>query len=183
MKKIMICTMALATIVANSINLTNKKENIKISDEESFLFALIVRNDTNNVGGGNTNDFGTWFYLDIKINGTIYNDDNFKNISTENDSNAGGSNVSMGRRHDKDVFITNFNESAIILPYTKINSSSINITLTFGTIYWFPLGFFVHSELLSINNFSLKDFSTMVFEITASGSAGANSANSIYAKK
>ena len=178
MKKIKIIG-ALFAIVISSISylkFNNSKLINNVNDNKILYFSIWIHNMTSNVSGGDPSHFGTWFYLDISINGVFYNDTNFKGITTENDSNAGGASGSAGRRGDKDVFVTGLNTSVLILDYFKINVSKASnpvLEFTFGTFYW-AVGFFFHTQLVSVQNFQLSFSNKASLSLDAIGYSGRN---------
>ena len=114
-------------------------------------------------------------YLDISMNGGIYNDDNFHNIVTENSTNSGGTGGSTGHTWDKDVFITLMVAKTTIWSITLGEWKVFDINyFTFGTFYS-GLGF-DHAQL----NNSDEYFCYILKEYKATGNNGARLMIHIY---
>ena len=172
MKKIIINTIALTTIVASFANMQNlnnkKKYNIT---NPNFQLQLVIANYTSNIGPGATNYEGhTWFYLDIVINGITYTTYDFTNIVEE-------------ERPFDDTFKTECSTTKII--YTlNLNPSLkyVHFDFNFGTIYpglifpaWFhaPLKFASNDYDFHKTYNDTKNNGTQIV-ITATGSGGNN---------
>ena len=184
MRKILISAISLAAIIISGMNLTNK-QNISSPDPNlPFQFQIVIKNLTNNVIGGTSNNFGTWFYLDMTINSITYNNDNYKNIVIENGSNSGESTFIIGGRiGDKDIFITPCGTETTILSMTMQQYTYFQMGFTFGTFYY-DFGY-QHAQLTFANNYLYHMYDEYAntgnngtkLIINANGEAGANSAN------
>ena len=155
-KKILTIGCGLAFILSSSNSLTSKKNlnlanNTQTNTSIKYGTEIDISNFTNNVYGGDSYHFGTWFYLDLSINGVVYNDNDFTNITIENDKNAGGAGTSAGRRGDKDVFFTPMKSTTRIFLSSLSNNNKWNLSFTFGTFCWGPI-WCPHFELTSFND-------------------------------
>ena len=166
MNRLVLSFITLFTISTSFVtNLTNKQLYRK---SVKFQFQITIINKTDNVSGGDSYYFGTWMYLDISMNGGIYNDDNFHNIVTENSTNSGGAGGSAGRTGDKDVFITPMALETQIWSMTFNDWEIFDINyFTFGTFYY-GLGF-DHAQLTYSNEY----FYYMLKEYKATKNNGA----------
>ena len=142
MKKIIILSFVLSTITINTVNNLNDNfpPNYYPLDATEYKLKLVLNNEATNVNGNNDR---TYFYLDIKINGKVYNDDDFNKQGTV-PNNYGY----------KDIFWTM--QNTVLTLYTLNLSPSIAglcIDFTFGTIYS-PTGLvYYHSQLISTSNY------------------------------
>ena len=154
---------------------------------EEYRLRIIIKNNTNNVGGGDSKIFGTWMYFQLRIDGVVYNVDNFKNIIIQNGAN------SAGHKGHNDVFITPIGSTETILERATSDDMT-RLNFTFGTFYNTTPGIFPHTELLNtrnirgsglrdgliINNRRLEHETRrriINFTITISGTIGNNSAD------
>ena len=176
MKKSIIIVGAITAILTGSISNINSINSKTSSQSMVCNFQLTLINNTDNVKGGTPYHFGTWFYLDLSVNGKAFNDNSLNNITRENPQNAGGSGGSAGRTGDLDVFIIPIKAKETI--FNMNFDSQVQYSFTLGTFYWTPL-YWGHTILTSF------DSPTYVFPhcgatITAMGTNGNNSATFTY---
>ena len=156
----------------------------------SYQFQFIIDNETSNVSNNidtNNDDNQEWFYLDLSIDGKIYNDDDFKlNDKSNNiipqkediDDDSGG--------YHKDVFATPSNSKVTLLSliYNTNFTNAMTIYFTFGT-YYLRSSVAYHAQLASANNYEYNFVNQFVktryagtkLIINANGSVGANDAS------
>ena len=178
-----------STVFTNNLSLFNGHNYPPPMVLHTYNLQIAIANNTNNVDGGDSCNFGTWFYFDFSLDGSAYNDDNFKIITTEADWNAGGGGGSAGRRGDKDVFFIPCNTKGTIFSINS-HSSNFHVFFTFGTFCWKPIIGWPHYELIYFthtfqdSDYSKKwdDFYSTEILITASGVANNNSARADIVK-
>ena len=139
-----ICSLVSIASLGSSLNLKNELTNNNFNDVPSYYLKIVFNNQTNI----NANSKYVCFYLDISMNGRIYNDNDFLNIvSAKNIRGLLGVN-------DLDLFLTNSNSSSTILNLDISNWDLINLDFTFGTFYDTGfLGIWCHAQLIAANNY------------------------------
>ena len=193
--KLIYIKISIIFLITKIIGLNLRQNKIQTNTlPASYQFQLIINNKTSNVNSNypkvdpddsNSPLLWEWFYIDLSINGKVYNYDDFKlndkskMIAPENPKNGSG--------NHKDVFATPSNSKVTLLSliYNTNFTNAVTIYFTFGTYYDGGGNIWYHAQLTSANNYEYNFINQFVktryagtkLIINANGSDNANNAN------
>ena len=185
MKRITMIAMGLATIIASSTSSLNSINKQVKSDPAptKYQLQLVVYNNTWNIPSMAL----TKFYLDIEINGTTYNCNDFQKYNNDKDDLVTFLNTPTNHGGGNDVFIIN-SWAEVVLYSIDLNPKLCPAVwrFTFGTYYASLFGgVWMHSQLTFADNYQYnfideynktKNNGTQIY-ITAGGDTGSNNAS------